>query len=111
MPYTAKHRFARIAPKKARLVARLVQGMSVPEALSVLRYSPRRAAPMISKVIESAVANAGYEVEGDELFVQECVVNDGPRMKRWRPVMRGMAHPILKRSCHISVALERIEEQ
>lgn len=111
MPYVAKHKFARISPKKARLVADLVRGLRVPEALTTLKYTHRRSCPMIAKTIESAVANAGFEVDAEELFVSRCEVNDGPRLKRWRPVMRGMANPILKRMCHIMVELDRVEDQ
>jgi large subunit ribosomal protein L22 len=62
-------------------------------------------------VIKSAVANAGFDVDAKELMVASCQVDDGPRLKRWQPVMRGSAHPIIKRMCHIHVELERIEEQ
>lgn len=111
MPYVAKHKFARISPKKARLVANLVRGLPVPDALNTLKFTHRRACPMIAKVIESAVANAGFEVDAEELKVTRCAIDDGPRLKRWRPIMRGMANPILKRMCHITVELDRIEER
>lgn len=108
--FRAMHRYAPMSARKARPVIDLVRGMSVNQALETLYHIPRRAAPMISKVISSAVANAGQEggVEASELFVATARVNDGPLKQgrlRWRPAPMGRAMPIRKRTCHIVVEL------
>ena len=107
MPYTAKHRFAPMSARKVRLVIDLIRGRDVQDALNVLKFSPHRAAGMISKVLTSAVANAGEaEANADLLFVREAKVDEGPTMKRWHPKDRGRAHQILKRTSHITVVVE-----
>ena len=100
----------RMAPRKVALVANLVRGKPVGSALNILLYTRKAAAKPMAKLIRSAVANAGVEVEAAELYVKSCVVDGGPSMKRFRPVMRGMAHPFVRRTCHITVELDRIEE-
>ncbi len=114
MPYTARHRFARISPTKVRPVARMITGMPVPEALETLGFSPKRGAKMLLKVLQSAVANAGGDAEPDEMFVLEARVDGGPvapGTKRWIPVSRGMAHGIRKRTSHIMVMIEQTQAQ
>jgi large subunit ribosomal protein L22 len=107
MAWQATHRFARISPSKARLIIDLIRGRQVQEALNILKFTPNRAAGMISKVLTSAVANASEaEADVDGLVVQEARVDEGPRMKRFQPKDRGRAHPILKRTCHIVVSVE-----
>ena len=108
MAWTAKHRFARISPRKARLVVDLIRGRHVDEALDILRFTNKRASVFVDKVLRSAMANAD-EAEADmtTLFVQEARVEDGPSFMRWRPKDRGRAHPILKRSSHIVVTVEQ----
>lgn len=100
-----------MAPLKVRLVVDLVRGKPVPQALEILRFSPKRAAVYVGKVIRSAVANAVTQGDVDEadLVVARTWVGDGPRMRRFRPRSRGMAAPILKRFCHIEVILETVE--
>jgi large subunit ribosomal protein L22 len=108
MPYVASHRHAPISPSKARLVADMIRGKSVDEALSALRLAPQRAARMLYKVVQSAQANAEdqgvNDVEG--LYVARAYVDDAPRLKRWRPRSRGMASPILRRRSHLCVELD-----
>ncbi len=109
MPYTARHRYARISPRKARLVADMIKGMSVARALEALEFSSKRAAGMIEKVLRSALANAGIDAEPENMYVLEARVDNGPvapGTKRWMPVSRGMAHPIRKRTSHILVSIE-----
>ena len=108
MAWTAKHRFARISPRKARLVIDLIRGRHVDEALDILRFANKRASVFVDKVLRSAMANAD-EAEADmaTLFIQEARVEDGPSFMRWRPKDRGRAHPILKRSSHIVVTVEQ----
>jgi large subunit ribosomal protein L22 len=88
----------------------MVRGLDVQDALNVLKFTPNRAAPMISKVLTSAVANANEaEADVDILVVREIRIDEGPTMKRFRPKDRGRAHSILKRTSHISVAVEEEE--
>lgn len=102
--WVAKHRFARIAPRKARPVMDLIRGLPVDEALDVLRFNPRRASVFIEKVLRSAIANANeQEADVDRLVVAEARVDPGPSFIRWRPKDRGRAHPILKRTSHLVV--------
>ncbi|RMF99077.1 MAG: 50S ribosomal protein L22 [Planctomycetota bacterium] len=108
MAYKAIHRFAKISPQKARLVANLVRGKFADEALEILRFQPQRGARMLEKVIRSAMANAAEagEMEPEGLYIRDVRVDEGPRFKRLRPRSRGMANIILKRMSHISVELE-----
>ncbi|HUS92119.1 MAG TPA: 50S ribosomal protein L22 [Phycisphaerae bacterium] len=110
MAWMAKHRYARISPQKVRLVIDLIRGREVQDALNVLKFTPNRAAGMIGKVLTSAVANANEaEADVDRLYVEEAYVDEGPTIKRWQPKDRGRAHPILKRTSHITVVVE-VEE-
>ncbi len=108
MAYEAKHRFARISPRKVRLFADLVRGKSADEALNILRYHPNRGARMLEKVLKSALANAEdrHAPNLAGLLVAEVRVDAGPMIKRLKPKSRGMAAIIKKRMSHISVALE-----
>ncbi|MCG7532234.1 50S ribosomal protein L22 [Psychrobium sp. MM17-31] len=105
MEVLAKHRYAQISPQKVRLVADQIRGLSVAEAIDILTYSPKKAATLVKKVLESAMANAEHN-EGadiDELVVAKVFVDEGPTMKRIMPRAKGRADRILKRSSHISV--------
>ena len=107
MEAVAKHNFARISPQKARLVADLIRGKSVDQALEVLTFSNKKAAELIKKVLESAIANAEHN-EGadiDDLNVAKIFVDEGPVMKRIMPRAKGRADRILKRSSHITVVV------
>jgi len=85
----------------------LIRGRDVQEALDVLKFMPQRAAVMVSQVLTSAVANANEaEADVDKLYVETAKVDEGPTMKRFRPKDRGRAHPILKRTSHITVVVE-----
>ncbi|HBZ49590.1 MAG: 50S ribosomal protein L22 [Proteobacteria bacterium] len=105
MEVAAKLRGARISAQKARLVADQVRGLPVEKALDVLAFSPKKAAHIVKKVLDSAIANAenneGADV--DELKVSTIFVDEGVTMKRLRPRAKGRADRILKRSCHITV--------
>lgn len=114
--FVAKHRMARISPFKARPVIDLVRGKAVDEALGILEYEPRRAAPMIRKVIRSALANASNDLDvnlGNLRIVDARV--DGAGLlngrRRWQPRAMGRAYPILKRMSHITVALAEAPEK
>ncbi|MFA9399760.1 MAG: 50S ribosomal protein L22 [Acidobacteriota bacterium] len=108
----ASARFVRVSPRKARLVADQVRGRHIDAARSLLQFSPRSVADEIAKVIESAAANAeaNHDLIGDEMFVHEIRVDEGPTLKRFRPRAMGRATPINKRTCHISVALTPEDE-
>ncbi|WP_070962696.1 50S ribosomal protein L22 [Vibrio sonorensis] len=107
MEALAKHNFARISPQKARLVADQIRGKSVDQALEILTFSNKKAADLIKKVLESAIANAEHN-EGadiDDLSVAKIFVDEGPIMKRIMPRAKGRADRILKRSSHITVVV------
>ena len=107
MAFTAKHRFARIAPRKARLVMDLIRGRKVDDALALLSFSKKRAAVLIDKVVRSAVANATeQEAETNSLIVKECWVDPGPIIKRFQPKDRGKAYSIHKKMSHLVVSLD-----
>src|SRR5262245_60282538 len=96
-----------MSPRKARLVVDHIRGRSVPEARTVLAFTPRAAAREIEKVLSSAVANAeaNHNLVGDDLVVSAAFVDEGPVMKRWRARARGRAARIRKPTCHITVRL------
>ncbi|AAF95732.1 TPA: 50S ribosomal protein L22 [Vibrio cholerae] len=107
MEAIAKHNFARISPQKARLVADQIRGKSVDQALELLTFSNKKAAELVKKVLESAIANAEHN-EGadiDDLRVAKIFVDEGPVMKRIMPRAKGRADRILKRSSHITVVV------
>src|SRR6266542_2148856 len=100
-------KWVRVSPRKARLVVDNIRGRTVPEARTVLAFTDRAAAREIDKVLRSAVANAeaNHGLAGDDLVVSAAFVDDGLTIKRWRPQARGRAHPIRKRTCHITIKL------
>ncbi len=105
MEVAARLKGAQISAQKARLVADQVRGMPVEDALTLLEFSPKKAAHIVKKVLDSAIANAenneGADV--DELKISSIYVDEGMTMKRLRPRAKGRADRILKRSCHITV--------
>ena len=113
--FVAKHRFARITARKARLAADLIRGRDVNEALELLQFSPRRAAVFYIKVLKSAVANASQDegVDVNKLVVSDARADDGPLLQhrlRWRPGPQGRAMPVRKRTSHLTVVVaERAE--
>jgi large subunit ribosomal protein L22 len=105
--FTAKHRFARIAPRKARLVMDLIRGRKVDDALALLQFSKKRAAVLIDQVVRSAVANASeQEANTGALMIKACWVDPGPIIKRFQPKDRGKAYAIQKKTSHLVVSLE-----
>ena len=107
MEAKAVARHVRIAPRKAKLVADLIRGKKVDEALAILKFTPRGASPVIEKVVKSAVANAenNHNLDKDNLYIAEIYANQGPTLKRFRPRAQGRASQILKRTSHIGVTL------
>ena len=112
MESKAKLRYARVSAQKARLVADLVRGKDVPDAIETLTFTRKKSAPIIRKLVESAVANAetkasrdGSDLDIDELFIQTIYVDAGPSLRRFRPRAQGRATKILKKTSHITVVL------
>jgi large subunit ribosomal protein L22 len=108
----AAAKWVRISPRKARLVVEHIRGRSVPEARTVLAFTPRAAAREVEKLLQSAVANAeaNHNLLGDDLIVSAAYVDGGPMFKRWRARARGRAARIRKRTCHITLKLTPAEE-
>ncbi len=111
MEARAISRHVRISPRKARLVADLVRGKTVEQALQILALTPRKASPLLRKAIASAAANARFQADEDTeisdafLVVTEICVDPGPTMKRIRPRAQGRAYRVLRRSSHIRVTV------
>jgi len=108
MEVKAVTRYVRISPRKARLVTELIKGKPVEEALTILRYVPKKAARLVDKTLRSAVANAEQNpnIDVDTLYIKRIFVDGGPTMKRWRPRAMGRATKIIKRTSHITVILD-----
>jgi large subunit ribosomal protein L22 len=104
-------RFVRIAPRKARVVVDLIRGQSVPQALAMLKYTPRAASKVIAKLLESAVANAEQKEIGDReaMRVARAYVDGGPTHKRFRARSMGRANSIHKRTSHITIVVSAPE--
>ena len=105
MEVAAKLKYARISAQKVRLVADQVRGKPVEQALQLLSFSPKKAAAIVKKVLESAIANAEHN-EGadiDELKVSTIYVDEGPSMRRWKPRAKGRVNHIIKRTSHVTV--------
>ncbi len=111
MEVKASARYIRISPRKVRVVIDLVRGKSVSEALTLLKFIPKRASEPIAKVIASAAANAehNFNLNKDNLVVSQAFVDQGPTLKRFHPRQRGQAFPILKRTSHITVTVKEKE--
>jgi len=101
-------RFVRIAPRKAGQVVDIVRGKRVDEALAILKLTPKAAAPIVYKLIQSAAANAenNHNMDRESLYVSEIYANEGPTMKRFMPRAMGRATTIRKRTSHIGVVLK-----
>lgn len=111
MEATAKARFVKVPPRKARAVADLVRGKSVNQALSILLTVPKNASKIIGRTLDSAVANAVAKAEGkqldiDDLKIDRITVDEGPTVMRWRPRARGRATRIRHRTSHIVVRVD-----
>ncbi len=107
MEVSARLKHVRISPQKARLVADQIRGKSVESALEILTFSPKKAARIIKKVLESAIANAEHNegADVDELKVARIYVDQGRTLRRWRPRAKGRVNHILKRTSHITVTV------
>ena len=112
MESKAKLKLARVSARKARLVANMIRGKEVGEALEILQFTRKKTAPLLKGLVESAVANAEYaanrdnqKLDIDSLYVKQVLVDEGPTLRRFRPRARGMATRINKRTSHITVVL------
>src|ERR1700752_1976377 len=110
--FRAEARYQRVSPQKARLVLDLIKGRRVGEALQTVAFTKKGVAPLVEKVLRSAVQNANYlsqeqglDVDVDNLYVKQALANDGPRMKRIRPAPQGRAFRYQRRMSHIEIAL------
>ncbi len=106
-------KYVHVSARKARLVTDHIRGRTVPEARTILAFTPRAAAVDVEKVLRSAVANAesnpALHWNGDDLVVAAAYVDEGPTIKRWRPRARGRVNRIFKRTCHITVEVAQRE--
>ncbi len=100
-------KYLRVSPRKVRLNADLIRGRRVEEAINLLAHTPKAGAKLVSKVVQSALANARQDksIDVDTLFVKTIYVNQGPTLKRFRPKPMGRAGKIRKRTCHVTVVL------
>jgi large subunit ribosomal protein L22 len=108
MEARAEARYVRTSPQKVRLVVDMIRGQKAGTAINILRSINKRIAPMVEKVLRSAIANAenrNNDVDVDQLIVTECYVNEGPRMKRIRPAPMGRAYRYQRRMAHIIVTV------
>lgn len=108
MEIRAQSKYVRISPQKTRLVTRAIKDKGIEEALAVLKFIPKKAARLVRKVVESAVANAGKysQVDVDNLYIKRIYVDGGPSIKRFMSRAMGRVNRILKRTSHITVVLD-----
>ena len=111
MQVTAKLRYLRLAPRKVRQVADAIRGKKVAEAQTILQFLVRRPVLPISKLLKSAITSArnNFQLEENNLYISKITVDEGPKLKRWMPVSRGRANPIIKRTSHITLILDEIK--
>ena len=111
MEARAQARMIRISSRKVKLVIDLIRGKQVGEALAILKMTPKAAAPMVEKLLRSAIANAehNYNMDAENLYVKEVFVGEGPTMKRIRPRAKGSASRILKRTSHTTIVVAEKE--
>jgi large subunit ribosomal protein L22 len=110
--FRAEAKFQRVSPQKARLVLDLIKGRGVEEALNTVAFTKKSVAPLVEKVLRSALQNANYlsqeqglDVDVDNLYVKKAIANEGPRMKRIRPAPMGRAYRYQRRLAHIVISV------
>ncbi len=115
--FRAEARFQRVSPQKARLVLDLIKGLPVEQALNTIMFTKKGVAPLVEKVLRSALQNANYlsgeqglDVDVDNLYVKTAIANDGPRMKRIRPAPMGRAFRYQRRMAHIAISVAELGE-
>ena len=104
-------KFARISSRKVKIVADLIRGKDVDEALAIMKFTPKASSEIIEKLLKSAIANAenNHEMKHENLYVAEIFANQGPTLKRIRPAAKGSAVRIRKRTSHITIVLKEKE--
>ncbi|CDB32241.1 50S ribosomal protein L22 [Clostridium sp. CAG:575] len=104
-------KFARISSRKVKIVADLIRGKNVDEALAIVKFTPKASSEVIEKLLKSAIANAenNHEMKHENLYVAEIFANQGPTLKRIRPAAKGSAVRIRKRTSHITIVLKEKE--
>ena len=104
-------KYARISPRKVKIVLDLIRGKDVATAMGILQNKPRAASELLIKLLKSAIANAenNFQMDASKLYVSECFVCPGPTLKRIRPKDHGRAHRILKRTSHMTIVLKERE--
>ncbi len=115
--YRAEAKFQRVSPQKARLVLDLIKGLRVEQALNVIMFTKKGIAPMVEKVLRSALQNASYlsderglDLDVDKLYVKTAIANEGPRLKRIRPAPMGRAFRYQRRMAHIAISVAELVE-
>ena len=105
----ATAKYVRVAPRKAKIVVDLIRGKQVDQALAILMYTPKSAAPVVEKLLNSAIANAenNLEMDGASLYVAEVYANQGPTLKRYWARSHGRADMIKKHTSHITIVLDQ----
>ena len=103
--------YARISSRKVKIVADLIRGKNVDEALAIVKFTPKASSEIIEKLLKSAIANAenNHDMKHDKLYISEIYANQGPTLKRIRPAAKGSAVRIRKRTSHITIKLEEKE--
>ncbi|MDO5018676.1 MAG: 50S ribosomal protein L22 [Lagierella massiliensis] len=111
MEVRAISKYERISPLKVNFICKEIRGKNVDDALAILKFTPKKGARILEKVLKSAIANAehNFNLDRDELIVAHAYANQAPVMKRWRPKAKGSAYPILKRSSHVGVVVKERE--
>ena len=104
-------KYVRVSPRKAQIVVDLIRGKKVDDALAILMYTPKSAAPVVEKLLNSAIANAenNLELDRDSLYVAEVYANQGPTLKRYWARSHGRADMIKKRTSHITIVLDQVK--
>ena len=107
----AEANYIRISPRKVRMVADIIRGKGLVEAKDILRFTIKKPAHPLEKLLKSAESNAknNFEIVPETLYISKITVDEGPKFKRWMPRARGQAYPIFKKTSHITVILEPIE--
>jgi large subunit ribosomal protein L22 len=112
MEITAKLRNLRISARKVRLVVDMLRYKNVKDAQTILTFTVKKGAPSVLKLLRQAIANAknNFQLDPDNLYIYKISVDDGPKIKRWRPRARGQAYEIQKKTCHINIVLKEIKK-
>ena len=112
MRVQATSRYLHLSPRKARMILPGLRGKSVDDALTILRFTPRPGAKAVAKVVESAAANAenNFNLARQMLHIESIYAGDARILRRFRPVARGRAHPIARRTCHLTVVVSDQKE-